>query len=493
MTRTFLTWAAVWLMTGSLAWGRDGEGEGDVLTLSVEQAVVLAVQHNRALRVEQLQPSIVGQFERIERASYDPLLLMEVAYGRSAVRTGDDGNIDRASQLLLDARILQRVPTGTVLELEAQHERLSPDGEPTEHVARVGLTVTQALLRGASVGANLVDIRQARLETQISQYELYGFVESLVAEVEQTYWQLVLLKRQIELVGHALEVARTQEDHVERRIAAGALARTELAAARAEVALREEALIVAEAAAQVERLAFLRLVNPPGGPSWDRPVRLLDEPEPLLKTLDEASAHAALAVQLRADLNEAHLRLEQGRLEVRRTRNGLLPRLDLFASLGQTGHADTLGRSWREVDGSRSYDMTVGARFEQALGNREARARYEVARASRRQAAEAVANVRQIVELDVRLAHLEVQRAQEQITATRATRALREATLRAEQAKFAAGSSTVLLVAQAQRDLLESQIAEVQAMVEHRQAVIELYRLDGSLLQRRGVNVRMAE
>ena len=50
------------------------------------------------------------------------------------------------------------------------------------------------------------------------------------------------------------------------------------------------------------------------------------------------------------------------------------------------------------------------------------------------------------------------------------------------------GATTALLVAQAQRDLLQSQIAEVRAMVNHRQALIDLYRLEGSLLLRRGVS-----
>lgn len=37
------------------------------------------------------------------------------------------------------------------------------------------------------------------------------------------------------------------------------------------------------------------------------------------------------------------------------------------------------------------------------------------------------------------------------------------------------------------RDLLASQISEVQAVAAYLKAVVELYRLDGSLLQRRGI------
>jgi outer membrane protein len=42
-------------------------------------------------------------------------------------------------------------------------------------------------------------------------------------------------------------------------------------------------------------------------------------------------------------------------------------------------------------------------------------------------------------------------------------------------------------VAQAQRDYVQAQIAEVQAKVAHLKALVDLYRLDGSLLDQRGI------
>jgi hypothetical protein len=51
-----------------------------------------------------------------------------------------------------------------------------------------------------------------------------------------------------------------------------------------------------------------------------------------------------------------------------------------------------------------TYDVTAGVRLSQFLGNRAAEAQDLAARAKRRQAAEAVANLQQIVQVDVRLA-----------------------------------------------------------------------------------------
>ena len=191
-------------------------------------------------------------------------------------------------------------------------------------------------------------------------------------------------------------------------------------------------------------------------------------------------------------MGEARLRLQQNRLETIRTRNGLLPKLDLFAAFGKTGYGDNFSESFRTLD-SDTYDFTVGLRLSHFLGNRAAKARDTAAQASRQQASEAVENLRQIVDFDVRLAINKVERARLQITASGTTHRFQEETFKAEKERFDVGSSTALLVAQAQRDLLESHIAEVEAIIGYRKALVRLYLAEGSLLERRGVSFAASE
>ena len=68
------------------------------------------------------------------------------------------------------------------------------------------------------------------------------------------------------------------------------------------------------------------------------------------------------------------------------------------------------------------------------------------------------------------------------------TRKFNEEKLRTETEKLRVGKSTSFLVAQAQRDLLVSRIAEVQALANYLKALIDLYRQDGSLLERRRIS-----
>lgn len=61
--------------------------------------------------------------------------------------------------------------------------------------------------------------------------------------------------------------------------------------------------------------------------------------------------------------------------------------------------------------------------------------------------------------------------------------------MKIEIEKFRIGKSTGILVAKAQQDLVESNISYVQAVVNHLKSLINLYRLEGTLLTRRGLNV----
>jgi outer membrane protein TolC len=462
------------------------EGPAD---LSVEQAILLVLQNNLDLQVRQINPVIAGTFEKIERGKYDPELFAELTYSEEraneiARSTGTQFSVE-GNETAAVAGIRQEFPTGTSLEATVEQDRVRSSRTPEQQTARLGLSVTQALLRGFGPAVNLVSVRQAELDTVASLYELRGFSEALLADTEIAYWNYVLARLEIEIFERSLAVARQQRDEVELRIEVGILAEVEAAAARAEVASQEQALINARSLLEENRLRLLRLIST--GPHGQLDLRIN-----ATKPITDLADRLQLAERSRPDLNEARLRLSRNRLETIVTRNGLLPRLDLFISLGKTGFADSFSESFRELD-ENTYDVTAGVRLSQFLGNRAAEAQDLAARAKRRQAAEAVANLQQIVQVDVRLAFNEVDRTRQQITATKATRTLREETLKAEKERFDVGASTTLLVAQAQRDLLISSIAEVRSIINYRIALVRLYLAEGSLLERRGVRLPAGE
>jgi outer membrane protein TolC len=180
------------------------------------------------------------------------------------------------------------------------------------------------------------------------------------------------------------------------------------------------------------------------------------------------------------------LEILRGDLELVKTRNGLLPLMDLFITLGKSGYANSFGESIRNINED-SYDALGGVRFNYPIFNRDAKAFHQRALLNREQAQKALENLSQLVEIDVRIVYIEVNRTQQQIAASSVTRMFNEEKLRTETEKLRVGKSTSFLVAQAQRDLLVSRIAEVRALANYLKALIDLYRQDGSLLERRGI------
>ncbi|MDD4890164.1 MAG: TolC family protein, partial [Phycisphaerae bacterium] len=418
---------------------------------------------------------------------FDPTIFADLS-GSSG--TTDPPHAPEAQTHVLDADVGGRIrtPAGTDISAMLEMNRTNPSPLNADKLTqtRASLSVTQALLQGAGAKVNLASLRQAELDTLSSLYELRGFTLALVADVQAAYWNYILAQRQIEIFEHSVDLAKRQLADIQERINVGRLAKTELAAAEAELALRNEGLIDARSSLVQARLRLLRLVSPAGPDLWTRDITPMDLPSVPQVRLDSVEAHAQLALMKRPDLNQARLLVKRDELEIVKTKNGLLPRLDLFATLGKSGYAESFGRSVAQMGGE-SYDVLTGVRFEHAPMNRDARARNSRALASRDQARDAVDNLAQLVQVDVRSAYEELIRAREQVAATAATRKLQEENLRAETEKFINGKSTTLLVAQVQRDLLAAQVNEVQAVVAYLNAFVSLFRLDGSLLDRMGI------
>ena len=462
------------------------------MRITIQEALLLSLENNRSLVVERLNPSIVKTFEDEERAVFDPVTGAAVSAGRDKAQrlTGSGTDTESFTRDTVDGfiNLEQFFPTGTTVAVEGSSTGTDVSyNRERFYMTRFGMTITQAILRGYGSEVNLAALRQAALDTRLSEYELRGFTESLVAQLERTYWDYALARRQIEIFEESLNLVRQQLSETRELIAVGRLAEAELPAVQAEVAGQEQGLINARSNFESARLRLLRLLNPPGTGLWKREIFLIHQPTLPEIILEDIELYVAVAMRMRPVLNEARLGVLRDDLELVKTKNGLLPIMDLFITLGKSGYADSFGASFSDLNED-SYDALAGVRFEYPLRNREAKALHQRALLSREQAQNALDNLSQLVEVDVRSAYIEVNRAKQQIDASAATRKFNEEKLRIETEKLRVGKSTSFLVAQAQRDLLVSRITEVQTIANYLQALVDLYQADGSLLERRGIS-----
>ncbi|MEW5736694.1 MAG: TolC family protein [Thermodesulfobacteriota bacterium] len=455
------------------------------LSVTVSEAVLLALENNRAVLVQRLNPAISRTYEDQEQAVFDPVISAGAAV--SGFREADrSGVISKGSGPEARVSVEKKLETGATVSAGASSRLTTGEDLPDQYVSRVGVEADQPLLRGRGSEVNLARLRQARLDTSFSQYEFRGFAEALVALVENTYWDLVLAKKKVAIVEESLALAQQQLDETRYRIKVGKLAEVEIAAAEAEVALRREALINARSLARSLTVRSLRLIRPRDLSLPDREIVTLSEPGADQPELEPVEYYVETALATRPDVSQAKVLLQREDLELVKTKNGLLPRMDLFVSLGKTGYADSFGGSMSDITGS-GYDAAAGLSFEYPAGNRDAQARRQRSWLTREQRRQALGNVKDLARQDVELAYIEVERTRQLVSATAITERFQEETLRAETAKFRVGKSTGLLVAQAQRDLLASQVAQVEAMTTFLKARTNLFLMDGSLLARRGL------
>lgn len=454
--------------------------------ISIQEAILIALENNRAFRIERLNPDIMKTYEVEQEAQFDPVFSVGSSLSKSTLASGiaDLTKIERKQS---QGEISKRFSTGTEIAVGLATQDLDSARSGRVHSAQGSVTMTQSLLEGFGKTVNLANLNRARAASKVSEYELRGFAESLVAEVEKTCWDYILSQRRMKIYMDSLKLAEDQLAETQKRIDIGKLAKVELYAAQAEVALRREALINARSDLAITGLELKRLLNYSNDNLMEREITILDKPVATAVKIDETINHVQVALKKRPEINQTRLEIERGELEIARTKNGLLPLLDFFITLGKTGYADSYGNAFKNINDNK-YDIAAGITFELPFRNRADKARNKRAILSKQQMEEALINLEQLVEVDVRSSLIEINRAREQVAATEATRRLQEESLKAETEKFRVGKSTALLVARAQRDFLVGQLGEIQAVITYLKAIIDFYQCEGTILEQRGIS-----
>jgi outer membrane protein TolC len=465
--------------------------KADTLRIRLHEAILMALEHNSTVTIQRLEPAVDRSYVREKRADFDPSITASASRGRSKSqrRLGTQSlpfdMTDRSTEY--DLAIEQFVPTGTTISAGFSMGSSISSLYTDQYAGRMELTVTQALLQGFGTGWNLAELRKAGVDVEIAQAELKAVAEQVVADIEKAYWEIYLTDREVDIQEKSLELARQQLNESLERVSVGKLPELELAAVRAEVANREETLIDARSDYEQARLGFIFLLNPPDRAGWHTIPVPVETPFIPPDTLADISIHAQLGSKYRADLQQARLDLEKGILDLQQTRNGLLPKLDIFVTLGRTAYAESFRDAVPELD-SPYYDITAGMTLNFPLLRRAAKAEAARAKWTKEQRELALQNMERLVQRDIHSAYIEVLRSRQKVEATRVTSQLQEQKLAAEQEKFRVGKSTNLLLLQVQRDLTGSRLEEARSNVMFLNSLVQLYLMEGTLLERRGID-----
>jgi outer membrane protein TolC len=469
------------------------------LRVSPEFAVSLALGNNLSLESARRSPEIAELEVRAASSVWVPSV--GATLGEARADSPASTSFDRAvgvlidRQLTADVTVSQRLPWGASYDVGWSSVRRSNNSllnrfQPELNSA-VTARITQPLLRGFAIDAARADRARSLQTRNRVEFALDGTVTALKRDVLYAYWQWVYARDLRGVATEALALARALLDGNRERVAARAMAATDVIEAEAEVARRDEAVIVAEKnVANAEDRLRLLILNP-RAPEYSMPLEPADVEAPDTVTASVDPVSRALAE--RSDLNILRSAIETDTLNVRQLRNEALPDVTLSAGFSAQAVGGTelireagigtpivgsLERGFGVILGDLGqlrypgWSMQVSIGY--PVGAVVAKAGAARAQVEKRQSELSLAALQQRVTVEVRTAQREVEANEKRLESTATAVALAERRLAAEEEKFLVGLSTSFFVFQAQRDLASARVARLGAVLDRRLSLADL-------------------
>ena len=467
--------------------------EGQRVPVTLDGCLRRALANNLTIQVARYGPPIARTNTRQAEAIFDPSWFLNNALGRVKQEAGNffaGAAVSITRQWDFATGIQGLLPTGGTWQLSQDWTWLRTNNffvtPNPQYDGDLILSATQPLLRGGGIEYTRSPIVLARLDERISAQEFRGRLMAIVLDVERTYWELVVAETQVQALNEALTAAQENLRIARRRFEEGKDKRVIVSLAESAVTTRQADLVaarlrLAQTSDRLKRFMNdreLPLTEPAILSATELPIA---EPIPVLLPMFHQSIAAAMVN--RPELQEAEARLQQAGVRERMAWNQRLPQLDIAASYGFNGLATKLDRAIDKEFATQWFDWSVRVDFSVPLGNRARQAAYEQSQLVQDQSLRAREDVRQQVLLDVSEAVRNLAAAEEAVRARRAARMAAEQVVSDGQAFVSAGAALLKDLLDAQRDLADAKVREMEAMAAYMFSLANLERAKGTLLE----------
>src|SRR5262245_11121300 len=473
---------------------------GPVRALSIDDAVATALEQNLDLQVQRINPLIRDTDVAVFKGNYAPnfttsMNLVDQTQPPSSFLSGNTSQINNGRSTM-DFGVQSLTPWwgGSYQALwnngRATTNNIFTNFDPQLN-SSISLTYSQPLLRNMKIDGTRQQILVSQKNREISDVQLQQSIAQTVRNVKNAYYDLVYTIGNLTVQRQSLELAQQSWKDNRARVEIGTMAPLDIVQAEAEVATREEAVIVAEAAIDRAQDSVRTLVYNPSSPDfWTARIEPTESIafQPAIVDIDTAVRNA---LSQRTDLSIARKNLENTDVNIRYFRNQSMPDLNAslnYAAQGIGGTAFIRGEGFPgPITGSvqKSYFSTLGTVFgadfpgwtfaldlAYPIGRSTSEANLARSRLQNQQVQKQIASLELQVTAQVREAGRNVTTNAKRVDATRSARVLAERRLEAEEKKFQAGMTSSFFVLQAQRDLNVARNNELLALVQYLQSVV---------------------
>ena len=372
----------------------------------------------------------------------------------------------------------------------------------------LGFRLEQPLLRDRGRGIQRIPILIARARYDNSQSTAKQRILALIAQAENTYWQVVSNRESLGVQENNLELRRKFLERSQRELELGAISpldiyQPEQNYANAQVSVTRARYQLQQAEDRVRRQI---------GADLDAEIRNLplvlteSADPPIYMPTFEAEETIRKALEMRPEIRLRRTTLAIDDYNIKRNTNAQRPDLSLTAQYSATGLGGNLyensilgaGASQLIATGGFPGAMnqlfqfnfptySVGLQLNLPLRNRRAAVDLANSVLQKKRNMYELRALEQEVRLDVLNAITGVELSKAAIQQAAVALDFSQKRLDAEQRKYDLGVSTAFIVLDAQDDLVQSQADLLQESIGYRRAIVTLMQATGELLEARGI------
>ncbi len=496
---------------------------GPKVSLTLEDAVKLALDRNLDIAVQRLNPEINDLAVATARAAYFPSLTSTIlTQGQTQASTNSVAGGAAAQPVTNDAAnwnggLAQNLRWGGGNYSVALNNTRSTSTSTVSfynpsYTPFWSAQLTQPLLRNLRIDSNRQQLQVTRINRDISDVQVKAIITNTVSNVRNAYWDYVFAIQSVDVSRQSLDLANKLVEDNQTRVQVGTMAPIDVVQAQAQAAAAVQNLVTAQATQRTSELALKRLiVNGTQDPNWNATIDPVDRPDFRVEAID-LDAALRRALSQRTDLAIAQKDVQMNDVTLKFLSDQTRPQADLVANYGLSGIGGTqlirqssgvgtgsnpvistipgnYADSLSSLFGADFPRWTVQVNFSYPLGLSTQHAAVARARVQLSQVQAQLKQMELQVATEVTNAAITVRSNAERVQAAQAARELSQRQLDAENSKFAVGMSTNYFVVQAQNQLANAQNNELQSVLNYRKSLVEFDRLQQTTLQSLNITV----
>jgi outer membrane protein TolC len=385
------------------------------------------------------------------------------------------------------------------------------------YAASLNASITQPLLRNFGMNESKRELKLAVVNEDSQTAQTLVDSSNTISQVEDAYWDLVSAWRNVAIQEVALKEAIDQQNSNVRLAKRGHAAPIDAVESSTQVSnFQTQVFSALQNVSELQNKLKSLIVTDPGDPIWM--ANLVPTASVLqLPNVAELDTIIAVARIDRPEVRQARDQRAKADIDRAYARNQALPQADINAQYQSNGFAGvvqpiprvlsslcpggacptpppatqgTMAQAYHNLWGNLYPTFNVNFTVSFPLQNDYANGLKGQASEEERQAQIVSEQVAQRIGFESRNALMSYQSALSQLNSARQARESAEQVLASEDRKFANGESTTFLVLQRQVELNEAQGSELTAQNDLNKSIVELQRVEGTILTNNGVNLQ---